>query len=600
MLEHNDRYASGTMISGERKHAFASAIAARQSIFAPLSKYECYTPRPGPSRTDSGISYTSTNTDSSLKDPKHVNPMEWKIVTVDSEDDVEDDDWMHNLDPKNDKKYDRGTIFTCRGLLNIGCLTILLLCFLTLFLGYPVYTYYTDEHQSTNGAFNLGGINSTGQIPYIENFVMVIDKDTPESAYTRTGFDGEAYSLVFSDEFEKEGRTFFPGDDPFWTGVDLHYWPTGDLEWYDPSAVTTRDGKLVITMTQEPIHDLNFKSGMIQSWNQICFQYSVYIEVSLSLPGNDKVVGFWPGVWMMGNLGRPGYGATTDGTWPYSYDSCDFGTLANQTNPEGTGPKAALTSGTDGGPISYLPGQRMSACTCKGEDHAGPDVSYGRGVPEIDVLEATVDLTVKRGAVSQSAQMAPFDEGYQYDNSSKGGIIYDTKNTQYNAYLGSIYQEAVSSLTYIDHENYVGTSGGFGVYGFEYFSNPEDRGSGHITWVANGKKSWTMFPDAVGAVESMDIGQRLISEEPMAMIINFGMSESFQPVDFNHLITPMEMLVDYVRVYQRSEGRVGCDPKDRPTAAYIENHINAYSNPNLTTWEAAGYTMPKNSLIDTC
>lgn len=21
----------------------------------------------------------------------------------------------------------------------------------------------------------------------------------------------------------------------------------------------------------------------------------------------------------MGNLGRPGYGATTDGTWPYSY-----------------------------------------------------------------------------------------------------------------------------------------------------------------------------------------------------------------------------------------------------------------------------------------
>lgn len=54
-----------------------------------------------------------------------------------------------------------------------------------------------------------------------------------------------------------------------------------------------------------------------------------------------------------------------------------------------------------------LPGQRMSACTCKGEDHAGPDVSYGRGVPEIDVLEALVDPTVRRGVVSQSAQMAP-------------------------------------------------------------------------------------------------------------------------------------------------------------------------------------------------
>lgn len=103
--------------------------------------------------------------------------------------------------------------------MNIGCLIILLICFLTLFLGYPVITYYTEKSLSANGAFNLGGINSTGQIPYIENFAMAIDKDTPESAYTRTGFDGEPYNLVFSDEFEKEGRTFFPGDDPFWTGV---------------------------------------------------------------------------------------------------------------------------------------------------------------------------------------------------------------------------------------------------------------------------------------------------------------------------------------------------------------------------------------------
>lgn len=110
-------------------------------------------------------------------------------------------------------------IFTFRGLLNIGCLLIILICFLALFAGFPIVTYYTEEIQSTNGAYNLGGINATGQIPLIENFATVIDKDTPESAYTRTGFDGEPYTLVFSDEFEKEGRTFFPGDDPFWTGV---------------------------------------------------------------------------------------------------------------------------------------------------------------------------------------------------------------------------------------------------------------------------------------------------------------------------------------------------------------------------------------------
>jgi hypothetical protein len=24
------------------------------------------------------------------------------------------------------------------------------------------------------------------------------------------------------------------GDDPFWEAVDLNYWATRDLEWYDP------------------------------------------------------------------------------------------------------------------------------------------------------------------------------------------------------------------------------------------------------------------------------------------------------------------------------------------------------------------------------
>lgn len=39
----------------------------------------------------------------------------------------------------------------------------------------------------------------------------------------RTGFDGEEYSLVFSDEFEQDGRSFWPGDDPYWTAIDGHY-----------------------------------------------------------------------------------------------------------------------------------------------------------------------------------------------------------------------------------------------------------------------------------------------------------------------------------------------------------------------------------------
>lgn len=44
--------------------------------------------------------------------------------------------------------------------------------------------------------------------------------------------DGSEMELVFSDEFETEGRSFYPGDDPYWEAVDLHNWATNDLEWY--------------------------------------------------------------------------------------------------------------------------------------------------------------------------------------------------------------------------------------------------------------------------------------------------------------------------------------------------------------------------------
>lgn len=516
---------------------------------------------------------------------------------------TEADDYLHNPDPKRDRKQEHGgTIFTTRGLVNIGCLFILVLGVLTLFAGYPIISFYTQNSLKSNGAYNLGGINSTGQVPLITNFPSLIDTDTPQDALTRTGFDGNQWDLVFSDEFNKDGRTFFDGDDPFWTAVDIHYWPTGDFEWYDPAGATTRDGSLVLTMSQQEIHDLNFRSGMLQSWNKMCFQYSVYFEVRVSLPGSPRVGGFWPGAWMMGNLGRPGYGATTEGTWPYTYDSCDIGTLANQTNVAGTGPDAALTSGTDDGPISFLPGQRVSACTCAGEDHPGPVNTKGRGAPEIDAIEAQIDLTVQRGQVSQSFQIAPFDDGYwPVSNSSTNWVSYDADDVVTNSYRGGVYQQALSHLAYVDDSAFVDGGGDFAVYGFEFFANPDNRDEGYITWVADGKRSWHLTQAAAGENPTMQIGQRIIPEEPMAMILNFGMSNNFQAVDFANLPFPSEYLIDYVRVYQRPGiGAMGCDPADHPTADYISRHANAYSNPNLTTWDAAGYTFPKNRLKDGC
>jgi len=51
--------------------------------------------------------------------------------------------------------------------------------------------------------------------------------------------------------------------------------------------------------------------------------------------------------------------------WPYSYDSCDLGTFPNQTAVDGTPPEIK-TGGNGGGPLSYLPGQKASACSVSG------------------------------------------------------------------------------------------------------------------------------------------------------------------------------------------------------------------------------------------
>jgi hypothetical protein len=57
--------------------------------------------------------------------------------------------------------------------------------------------------------------------------------------------------------------------------------------------------------------------------------------------------------------------------------------------------------------------------------------------------------------------------------------------------------------------------------------------------------------------------------------MNLGMSENFGVIDFEHLTFPTTMRVDWIRVYQNpSDINVGCDPKDFPTEAYIEQCVS--------------------------
>jgi hypothetical protein len=178
----------------------------------------------------------------------------------------------------------------------------------------------------------------------------------------------------------------------------------------------------------------------------------------------------------MGNLGRPGYTASTEGTWPYSSVTWFLLPLVYSpliglgTTPATSGLfpikpmqinrdqprlfnllrlRQSIISTFHGclvrscrtsfmASLLRIPADRpyISACTCPGEDHPGPSNSVGRGAPEIDVLEAEMNKQTGVGqVVSQSAQFAPFTQNYNYDTSQF--TIYNPQTTIPNPYVGS-------------------------------------------------------------------------------------------------------------------------------------------------------------------
>ncbi|KAF9269599.1 concanavalin A-like lectin/glucanase [Marasmius fiardii PR-910] len=517
-----------------------------------------------------------------------------------SRDQHEPDDLLHD---SSQERWDTN-FFSGRGLVNVGCLLVLISMLLALFVGYPIVSYTQKVVLPTVG------VNATGQVPQMIGGWGMIDDDTPRDAHTYKSIeDGRELHLVFSDEFNVDGRTFYPGDDPYWEAVDLHYWQTNNLEWYDPEAVTTENGALKVTLSRKSTHGLNYEGGMIQTWNKFCFTGGLVVA-SVVLPGFSNVAGLWPAIWSMGNLGRAGYGASLDGTWPYSYDACDVGTLKNQTlNGE---PHLATVYGDEefGGVLSYAPGQKLSRCTCEGESHPGPkhsDGSYvGRSAPEIDMFEAqagtnfdTDGTGTLQGEVSQSGQFAPFNYKYEWIENANTRMVHDPSFTVENGYKGGVYQQATSFVTKTNPDCYSMESGCSSVYGFEYKPGYNE---GYIAWMANDRPTWTIKGGGLAADENVKISARPVSQEPMYLLINLGISENFGDIDFAHLQFPVSMLVDYIRVYQDPKAmNVGCDPEDFPTADYIMKYQEAYTNPNLTTWvDDYKQTLPKNRLIDTC
>jgi beta-glucanase (GH16 family) len=217
-----------------------------------------------------------------------------------------------------------------------------------------------------------------------------------------------------------------------------------------------------------------------------------------------------------------------------------------------------------------------------------------------------VDHALWRGQVSQTAQLAPMNHGYQLTNGDTSATtVYNASITEFNSYRGSPYQQAASALTYIDGQDYNDT--GYAPYGFEWWSDPSDRDAGYITWFSEGQKTWRLTAASVGPDNLTNVSQRLISEEPHVsgcvipqclragdtraqyLIMNLGMSPTFQGPDFEHLRFPAKMYIDYVRVYQREDvgtDALTCDPASYPTSSYINKYVTYLTSTCLLMNEA--------------
>nr|OQO20930.1 hypothetical protein B0A51_12244 [Rachicladosporium sp. CCFEE 5018] len=197
------------------------------------------------------------------------------------------------------------------------------------------------------------------------------------------------------------------------------------------------------------------------------------------------------------------------------------------------------------------------------------------------------------GVATQSFQVAPFDIWWypEYEFMQTPNYSFSMVNT----YTGGPFQQAVSTTSMLNNDWYDGKA--YQKYAFEYAPGSDE--DAYIKWTVGDDEMMTFDARALGP--NGNIGQRMVSEEPMTMIINLGFSEAWVNIDWANLKFPTVYRVDYVRWYQREDFEmVTCDPPGYETTDYIASHPKAYNNPNYTHWEDAGYSWPQNTLMDGC
>jgi len=433
-----------------------------------------------------------------------------------------------------------------------------------------------------------------------------VDPDTKEEYYSITSnvdTDNRNYKLVFSDEFERDGRTFHDGNDPRWTALQKNDYTNDALHYYSHDNVITKNGVLSIHVEQKvnlyKAFDENNKkfyadkkyiqSGMVQGWNKFCITGGI-IEISAKLPGEPNIGGLWPALWLMGNLARATYVGSSDYMWPYSYSKCN---------------------------LKRVHSQEINACM--EVSHYGLESGKGRGAPEIDILETMQGIddklphtNVTRPYLSASYQVAPGlqkkrpilgqlpKEGNWYSNIEYG----NETNAEINPFFYGVtlvhkpksytYQsDALSANMHLSKSHYQNQH----IYRVEWEPPEVDGSGGHIKWFIDGKLMFGIHGDSLNLTGSE------IPSEPMYMLMNIAVSKNWgfpMPCPGGCDCTcfecgnsdcecaipegycnnfPADMEVEYVRVYQavnESKHILGCSPTVRPTESFIKGHRKRY------------------------
>jgi beta-glucanase (GH16 family) len=132
-----------------------------------------------------------------------------------------------------------------------------------------------------------------------------------------------SWKLAWHDEFN--GSALQPGG---WgptrgTGNDAPFQPDGEAAWFDPSAVSVRNGALTITLQPGPREVLErlypYRSGVVQAKNSFLVRPGSYIEARIKVPTCD---GCWPAFWLV----------PTD-RWPPEIDIFEFFGTQAQSRP---------------------------------------------------------------------------------------------------------------------------------------------------------------------------------------------------------------------------------------------------------------------------